>query len=225
MKITWLGQASLMVRSALGTTVLIDPYFSDCVGAIDPEKHRKIPTETWLWDILPDVLVFTHDHIDHYDPETVPHFLNKLEAITVLSPTSCWNKARQFGGKHNYVQFDVLTEWTEKDIRFTAVKAVHSDPYAIGVLIECDGKTIYITGDTLYSRAVFEQIPHRINAVFLPINGVGNNMNAKDAVRFAEACNSEIAVPLHWGMMDDIDPNIFAFEPKLIPEVYREFEI
>ncbi len=225
MKVTWLGQAGLLIHSDAGTTVLVDPYFSDCVGAIDHEQHRKMPVEDWLWDIEPDVLVFTHDHIDHYDPETAPHFLKKKKPITVLSPTSCWNKARQFGGKHNYVQFDVLTEWTEQDLHFTAVKAVHSDPYAIGVLIENAEKTLYITGDSLYSRCIFEQLPDKLDAVFLPINGVGNNMNAADASRFAKNCHAGLAVPLHWGMMDDIDPHVFCFEPKKIPEIYREFEI
>lgn len=225
MKVTWLGQAGLLVRSSGGVKILIDPYFSDCVGKIDPEKHRRIPVEEWLWNIEPDVLVFTHDHIDHYDPETAPYFLEKNIPITVLSPTSCWNKARQFGGKHNYVQFDVLTEWTEKDIHFTAVKAVHSDPYAIGVLIENNEKTIYITGDTLYSRKIFDQLPNSLDAVFLPINGVGNNMNAVDAALFAQKCGAKLAVPLHWGMMDTLNPETFIFEPKHIPVLYREFEI
>ena len=224
MKVTWLGQAGLLLQS-LEKTVLIDPYFSDCVGKIDPAKSRKIPAVDWLWDIQPDVLIFTHDHIDHYDPETAPHFLQRDTAMTVLSPTSCWNKARQFGGKHNYVQFDVLTEWTDGDWRFTAVRAVHSDPYAIGVLIGVEGKTLLITGDTLYSRKIFEQLPEKVDCVFLPVNGVGNNMNMADAARFAERCHAAMAVPLHWGMMDEVDPAAFAYEPKYIPEIYRTFEI
>lgn len=224
MKITWLGQAGLLIR-AEGKTVLIDPYFSDCVGKNDPRKTRKVPAADWLWDLQPDVLLFTHDHIDHYDPETVPHFLNRSGAMTVLAPTGCWNKARQFGGDHNYVLFDALTEWSEDDLRFTAVKAVHSDPYAIGVVIEGDGKCVYVTGDTLYSRTIFAQLPETIDCVFLPVNGVGNNMNMQDAARFAENCGAKIAVPLHWGMMDAIDPTEFPFEAKYILEIYTEFEI
>ena len=224
MKVTWLGQASLLIETK-ENTVLIDPYFSDCVGKIDPTKTRKVPAADWLWEIRPDVLVFTHDHIDHYDPETAPHFLQHEGTMTVLSPTSCWNKARQFGGSHNYVQFDALTEWTEGDCRFTAVKAVHSDPYAIGVLIEAEGKVLYVTGDTLYSRAVFQQLPEKVDCVFLPINGVGNNMNMTDAARFAESCKAEAAVPVHWGMMDTLDPAAFPFAAKRIPEIYKTFEI
>jgi len=72
---------------------------------------------------------------------------------------------------------------------------------------------------------IFESLPDKIDAIFLPINGIGNNMNAMDAARFAETCNADLAVPLHWGMMDDLDPCIFRFEPKYIPEIYQEFEI
>ncbi|MBQ2668427.1 MAG: MBL fold metallo-hydrolase [Clostridia bacterium] len=224
MKITWLGQAGLLVEAA-GKTILIDPYFSDCVGKIDPSKTRKMPAADWLWDIHADVLLFTHDHIDHYDPETAPHFLKQAGPITVLAPENCWNKARQHGGAHNYVLFDAFTEWTEGAVRFEAVPAVHSDPKAIGVLVHCEGKCLYITGDTLYSRKIIEAIPETVHAVFLPINGVGNNMNMLDAARFARDTHAELAVPIHWGMMDTLNPTDFPFEPKYIPEIYQSFEI
>ena len=88
MKVTWLGQAGILIRSK-DKTVLIDPYFSDCVGKIDPNKTRRMPVEDWVFGMHPDVLIFTHDHIDHYDPETAPRYLEMTEPITVLSPTSC----------------------------------------------------------------------------------------------------------------------------------------
>ena len=176
-------------------------------------------------DMTPDVLLFTHDHIDHYDPCTAPRYLEKAGSMLVLAPGTCWQKARQFGGDHNYVLFDRGTEWTEGDVRFTAVTAVHSDDHAIGVVIEAEGKCIYVTGDTLYSRKIFGELPKNIDAVFLPVNGVGNNMNMTDAARFAGDCGAKVAVPIHVGMFDDIDPAQFSYEKKIIPELYKEMEI
>jgi len=224
MRITWLGQAGLFIKTS-EAAVLIDPYFSDCVGKIAPEKKRRVPAPDFLWNIKPDFLIFTHDHIDHYDPETAPHFLSMTHPITVLSPSGVWEKARASGGRHNYVLFNEGTEWSEKGIRFSAVKAVHSDPNAVGVVLEAENKTVYIAGDTLFSKKVIEALPSSIDMAFLPVNGAGNNMNMTDAVRFARLSGAKRAVPVHWGMMDDIDSDAFNFENRYIPEIYKEFEV
>ena len=219
MKITWITQAGLLIETK-DLTVMIDPYLSDSVGAVEG-KHRRIPADEKLFDITPDVMVFTHDHLDHYDPETAMRFLGKKEkGMVVLSPHSCWQKARAFGAPHNYVRFQPGTEWTEKGVTFAAVPAEHSDPWAIGVVIWAEGKCLYVTGDTLYSRRVTKALPEQIDAVFLPVNGVGNNMNMQDAARFAKDIGAKQAVPLHYGLLDDLDPGDFAFENKVILSAY-----
>lgn len=217
MKVTWLGQAGLYVEAA-GLRVLIDPYLSDSVGQVDPAKHRKKPVEDWMLELTPDVLIFTHDHLDHYDPWTAEHYLRQSTQLTVLGPGNCWQKVRANGGGHNYVLFERGTQWTQGKVRFTAVPAVHSDPDAIGILLEAEERCLYVAGDTLYSPLVLEQLPDQIDAVFLPVNGVGNNMNMADAARFAQVCGAKLAVPVHWGLFDDLDPEQLSFEPKIIPQ-------
>ena len=223
MKVTWIGQGGLYLQMG-GQKIIIDPYLTDSVAAIDPAKARRIAVDESVFDIEPDVLLFTHDHLDHYDPETVERFLVQEHGFTVLAPGTCWQKARVHKGNHNYVLFDEGTEWTQGDVRFTAVKAVHSDPYAIGILIEAEGKTVYVTGDTLYSKKILEQLPD-IDLIFLPINGMGNNMNMADAARFVKDSKATLAVPIHVGMMDELDPNDFPCDSKKILEVYKETEI
>ena len=66
---------------------------------------------------------------------------------------------------------------------------------------------------------------HDIYAVFLPVNGVGNNMNMTDAKRFCERVNPKFAVPLHCGMFDNIDMNKFGYENKAVPKIYEEIKI
>lgn len=223
MKVTWIGQAGLLIETC-GLQIMIDPYLSDCVGEISPDKHRRVPVKESLFDQMPDVLLFTHDHLDHYDPQTVPRFLEKPGCITVLAPGTCWHKAREFKGEHNYVLFDRGTEWTEGAVRFTAVPAVHSDANAIGVIIEAEGKCLYVAGDTLYSRKILEELPKEIDVAFLPVNGVGNNMNMEDAARFTAACGAKLAVPIHVGMFDNIDPSGFPVANKVVPKIYEEME-
>lgn len=224
MKITWLGQAGLLFESEK-CTILIDPYLSDSVAKVQPKNYRRVPVDPSFFEKRPDVLIFTHDHLDHFDPETAPKFLERFEGITVLAPTSAWNKARAVGGNHNFVEFNRHTEWTEYGIRFTAVKAAHSDPYAIGVLIEDGTKTYYVTGDTLYNTEIFADLPEHIDVVFLPVNGVGNNMNETDAGRFVKRIGAVKAVPIHVGMFDEKSPADCNIENKVVPEIYKEIKL
>lgn len=221
MKITWLGQAGLLFEKD-GTKVMIDPYLSDSVEKINPKNHRRMPVKEELFGTKPDIMLFTHSHLDHYDPETVHKFVTKMTSVTILAPASVWNDIRKIGGDNNFVLFNRHTVWTEHGFKFTAVKAEHSDPTAIGIIVDAGDKKYYITGDTLYNEEIFADIPDDIYAAFVPVNGVGNNMNMTDAKYFCERIKPKFAVPLHFGMFDDIDINKFEYKNKIIPEIYKE---
>ena len=221
MKVTFLGQAGLLFDLD-GLRIMVDPYFSNSVGKLRPEKNRRQKADMSFLDERPDVLILTHDHLDHADPETLEILLKKHRGICVLAGRNAWETARQYGGDHNYVCFTPGCLWTEGDISFEAVFAAHSDPEAIGVLIRCGKKTYYVTGDTLRSRRVAEGLGCRPDVVFLPVNGVGNNMNMADAAAFAKEIGAGQAVPVHFGMFDDLDPREFTFENRVIPEIWKE---
>ncbi len=224
MNVTWLGQAGLYFETA-ELRILIDPYFSDSVAERNASKHRRMPLDDCFFTLPVDVLLFTHDHIDHYDPQTVDRLLRREEPVSVLAPESCFSLAAAHGGAHTYVPFDRGTQYQQGNVLFTAVHATHSDPAAIGVVIDADGKRVYVTGDTLYDAENLNDLPDGIDAVFLPINGTGNNMNAAEAARFAAECGAKTAVPIHGGMFDGIDPQSFPFERKIIPQFCKKITI
>ena len=224
MKITRLGQAGLLFKTAQAA-VLVDPYFSDSAFALSG-VHRKKEVPEGAWEIKPDLLLLTHDHVDHYDPETVPAFVNENTRVTVLSPDSVWRRVRELGGSNNYVRMEPGVTWTEKGVTVTALTARHSDPFAVGFALEADGLRILITGDTLLDLnwkipAGFEQP----DLLFLPINGRGNNMNAADAAKLARALHAKHAVPVHYGMLDDCSPDAFDYEGKAVLEDGVEYEL
>lgn len=223
MKITWLGQAGLLFDNGK-VKIMVDPYLSNSVEKVEPLNYRRVPVKEEFLSVTPDVMIFTHDHLDHYDPETAPIFLERKEKrMTVLSPSSVWQKARAFKS-HNNVLFNRGTSWTEYGFRFTAVKAAHSDPFAIGVIIEDleEKKIYYVTGDTLYNSEIFKDLPDHIDVLFLPVNGVGNNMNITDAARFAKKTGAKHVVPIHFGMFDELDPSTFECDKKIIPTIWEE---
>lgn len=224
MKVTFLGQAGLLFERN-GFIIMVDPYLSDSVEKINPKNYRRAYIDKRCFDIKPDVMIFTHNHLDHFDPETVKMYITPESNITVLCPKSVWDEVRKIGGNNNYVMFNRHTTWTENGIKFTAVKAEHSDEYAIGVIIDDGERKYYITGDTLYNNKIFEDIPDGIYALFLPINGVGNNMNMDDALNFTKQINAKWNVPVHIGMFDELTSDDFECENKVIAEIYKEIKL
>ena len=230
MKITWLGQAGLLFERR-GVTVMIDPYMSNYVEKVQPANYRRTPINETFFNIDPDIMIFTHDHIDHYDPETAPVFFKKSKKqMSVLGPTSVRAKAMGDLCGQNYILFDKYTSVTLEGFRFTATRAAHSDPYAIGVVIEdlVESRVYYVTGDTLYNSRIFDSLPdvgRNIDVLFLPVNGVGNNMNMTDAARFAKQMRAMTVVPYHFGMFDELDPKDFECRNKVIPTAWEEIEV
>lgn len=182
MKIIWLGQAGLFFETE-GIRILVDPYLSDSVARENPGCRRRVAVKEEFFSVTPDLLILTHDHPDHYDPET---------------------------------------EWTHRSVLCEAVPAAHSDPDTIGVILRCEGKVFYITGDTLYSRKVLSSLQPDIDVVFLPVNGAGNNMNCQDGSRFARETGASTVVPIHFGLLDDLTADQFHCPGKVIPTIYEE---
>ena len=204
MEITWLGQAGFLFESQ-DLKIIIDPYLSDSCHKVNPRSCRRYPIDESFLQINPDVIILTHSHLDHTDPETLDFYLKGKKDVTILASKNAWDKVRTYGPEHNYVMFNNGTEFTISGITFKAVYAEHSDEYSIGVVFSAEGKNYYITGDTLYNKKVFECLPKDIDVVFLPINGRGNNMNIADAIRFADKVGAKKVVPSHFGLFDEID--------------------
>ena len=139
MKITWLGQAGLLFETE-DKKIIVDPYLSDSVKEIEPQNYRRVPVDERFLQIKPDIIVLTHNHLDHTDPETLRHYLGEDTGVLVLASGNAWNNIRKMGGNNNYVQFNRGVVWTDGSIRFTAVKANHSDECAIGVVMYAEGK-------------------------------------------------------------------------------------
>lgn len=224
MRITYLGQAGFLFEKD-EFRIMIDPYLSNSVERLNPKNYRRVVVDDSFFKIKPDVLIFTHNHLDHYDPETAKRYIDEDSGITVLAPKSVWDNVRQFGGNNNYVLLNRHTTWTENGMKITAVKAEHSDPTAIGIIIDDGERKYYVTGDTLYNEEIFDDIPEDIYALFLPVNGVGNNMNMIDAAHFAKRVNAEKVVPIHIGMFDELSADDFEYENKITAEIYKEIKL
>lgn len=224
MILKWIGQAGFIVKTK-DLTIIIDPYLSDSCHKVNPLSYRRYPADESLLSGKYDVIAFTHDHLDHTDPESYEPIFENNQNITVLASKNAWDKARTWGVGPNYVMFNNGTTWTENGVVFKAVKAEHSDLLAIGIIIESEGKTVYFTGDTLYNEAIFATLPEYIDYCIMPVNGKGNNMNMTDAARFADKIGAKHIVPVHVGLFDDMKPDDFQHPNKIVFELNKEYEI
>ena len=99
MKITWLGQAGLLFEIE-GKTIVIDPYLSDSVAKVNPKNYRRFPVDETYLNIKPDMLICTHNHLDHLDKETLDHYFTPDAKMMVFAPNGGWQDLRTFGGDH-----------------------------------------------------------------------------------------------------------------------------
>lgn len=223
----WLSGTGFVFKTSKGTQVYVDPYFSNCVSQIFGVE-RAVPPPISARDARPDLLIATHWHEDHLDPEGVP-IVAKNSPAQFLGPPSC--RSRLLGWLVPGDRVTALSEGqthTFRDVQITAVPARHLPgipgwevPDAIGLLIEVEGLRIYHTGDTEYDlrlRALAYDPKHPIDVMMTVINGTGGNMNAHEAALLAWHLRPRIVIPMHhilWkdfagGEQATLDPNLFA---------------
>ena len=223
----WLSGTGFVLKTPAGTQVYIDPYFSNCVSQIFGVQ-RAVPPPVPVEDARPDLVIATHWHEDHLDPEGLP-ILAQLTPTEFLCPPSC--RSRLMGWLVPGNRVTAISEGqthTFRDVTITAVAARHlagipgwEVPDAIGLLIETGGLRIYHTGDTEYDlrlRALAYDRKRRIDVMMTVINGAGGNMNAHEAALLAWQLRPRVVIPMHhilWkdfsgGEQATLDPLLFA---------------
>ena len=228
MKVTWLTQSGLLFEND-NLKIMVDPYLSDSVGEVNPKKKRRIPADEKYLGITPDVLLITHSHPDHLDPVTLARVLDTEKTVTVLASATAYAKLVELAPSHNVVLLAPHSVYSVGGVTFYSVKAEHSERDAVGFILDDAEKTYYVSGDTLYNFDVIDDVldlvEDGVDVAFLPINGRGNNMNAKDAADFAYEIGAKRAVPIHYGLVDSVDPYDFDFDDALILSPFEEAEI
>jgi L-ascorbate metabolism protein UlaG (beta-lactamase superfamily) len=220
----WLGQSGVLVRGA-SSTVAIDPYLT---------RADRLP---WAYEApfppsaldFVDVLLATHDHLDHLDPDGFPLILEASPRATGIVPAPVLDRARALAGPHagRVVGARVDEPIAVGNVRVETIPAVHADvaedgydfhltpegehPF-VGYIVEVDGVRIGHTGDTLVYEGLAERLRDaELDLLIVPINGVGwfrekrglaGNMNAFDAAELADLAGARLTMPAHWDLFE-----------------------
>ena len=179
-EITWLKHDAFLLKGD-GIVVAIDPY-----------ELRSVPEKA-------DLVLVTHDHFDHCDPNSV-RLVAKPDAV-VVAPQ---NAASKLGKNVRVVKAgDVLTE---KGVTIKVVPAYNVRPErqrfhpknygGVGYLITLAGKTVYHPGDT-------DLIPEmdnlgQVDIALLPVSGT-YVMDAQEAAEAVKRIKPTHVIPMHYG--------------------------
>src|SRR5579859_2358860 len=169
-RITWLGHATVLVQTAAGTNILIDPFIA---------QNPKYPKSFSLPSKI-DFILLTHGHGDHIS-DAVP--VAKKHGSTVVA---VYELAAYVGAKgvENTIGMNLGGTVELNDVAATMVEAkhsaaaqdesgVHEAGIATGfVLTIAEGPVLYHSGDT----AVFGDMNlirelYRPSVVMIPIGG------------------------------------------------------
>ena len=214
--LTFAGQAGFLLQTASGYRVGIDLYLSDCCNRYFGFK-RLMPYLFKPEELDLDLLIATHAHYDHFDPDSVPLILAN-DKTQVLLALDCAEEVQRLGIDEKRATYLKENEILENDS--ITVKAMPCDhgkdtPFAIGLLIEADGKRIYITGDTCFREDYFSN-PQLKNCdvMIMPINGAFGNLNETQGAKAAGIVSPKICIPCHyWNFAEHGgDPQLFRCE-------------
>ena len=196
LKITWLGQGGYMLDDG-DLRLCIDPYLSDSVFKASG-KVRLIDPPIKPNELECEVMVCTHNHLDHVDPDTISVMKSRDTAL-FLAPCDCEEKMRSLG-VINYEAFDDGCRKSVGNFALEAVFADHTSKSAIGVVVRHGGLTLLFTGDTFYNERLREYKKFNVDLLFICINGKLGNMNVDEAVRLTAEIGAKVGVPTHYGM-------------------------
>src|SRR5215213_7321457 len=91
----WLGGNGFVFKTPAGTQIYVDPYFTNCVAQIFGIE-RAFPPPITAEEARPDLLIATHWHEDHLDPEGLP-IVARASQAQFLAPPSCVSRLLGWG--------------------------------------------------------------------------------------------------------------------------------
>jgi L-ascorbate metabolism protein UlaG (beta-lactamase superfamily) len=219
----WLGQSGFLVLWH-NTFVLLDPYLSDSLTkkyAGTDKPHVRVTERLIAPERLDFVNIITssHNHTDHLDGETITPLLEVNPNLTILVSEA----NRPFAAQRLQVPPERLTgiridqPLQIGDHTFWAIPSSHEtvevdslgNPQYMGLVMQCGGRTLYHSGDTIRYEGMAERLRDwQIDLALLPINGrdpqrgVAGNLSGAEAARLARDSRTRLVIPCHYEMFE-----------------------
>jgi len=221
MEITWLTQASFAF-DCKGKRVVVDPYLSN-IATANHGMTRIAEFPLSMDELKPDFIFCTHDHVDHLDPEGLPQIAEAYPDCVFIGPQSVVAHYRKLGIEPSRIQELIAGESRSLGpFTLTATQAVHSDYYAVGLIVQTLENCVYLSGDTLSFKTLGEHVKQlaqtELDIVLICINGRLGNMTLDEAVNMVGELQPRLAIPMHYGLFAEntVDPQPFVEKCKAL---------
>jgi L-ascorbate 6-phosphate lactonase len=199
----WLYQAGIVVKTPGGVIALVDAYLSDAV-ARSYGIERMAPALLDPAEVDADVILASHSHEDHLDPDSIRPFFSHTKTRFVGPPLAV-AKVRAAGveagrttpvGRGDEVG---LGDLTISAVAANHVFAPEPVPDAVGYVLRSGPVSVYHSGDTLFDEQI-EADTRGVTLSLVPINGTAGNMNVSEAADLARRQGPTVAAPFHYGL-------------------------
>jgi L-ascorbate 6-phosphate lactonase len=236
--IWWLGQAGFALHGG-SSTVLIDPFLSPWPGRLVPPPLDPRQAEGV------DLILVTHEHIDHLDRAALPLLMSASPQALVVVPEPLLPEVRELGVPPERAlgaRIDVPV--TADGVTVMPVPAMHgssmADAYTFGMeqsgglyrflgyVVDIHGVRVYHAGDTILYPAIAKRPRDlRVDVALLPINGrsaereaqdIVGNLDSAEAAALAARIEADVLIPMHFDMFAS-NP---GFPGELVDVVRRE---
>jgi L-ascorbate 6-phosphate lactonase len=200
-RLWWLGQAGFAFKTSSGGIVYVDPYLSDAAERMHGFKRLSLPPIE-AEGVQADLVVLTHEHTDHLDPDALPIIARNNPSCRFAAPSGCADGLTQAGVlPERRIVLESHRAYDLGGVTVHTAPADHGDysPSALSLVLDFDGPRLMLTGDTsLRPRLIQPLIDLKPDVVFPCINGVFGNMNHIDAARLVQETMPRFAIPCHY---------------------------
>lgn len=221
----WLGQAGFVLACGRHR-VVIDPYLSDHLAKKYAGKelaHRRMAPAPIAPGELTEVslILCTHRHSDHMDPETLPALAAANPGARVVVPLAERARALALGvPERQLLPLDAGERFDAGGVMVEAIPSAHEELTTdaegrcvfLGYAVRLGGLTIYHSGDCVPYQGLVERVRSLdVDVALLPVNGrdayrasrgVPGNFELREAMDLCAAAGVRVLVGHHYGMFE-----------------------
>ncbi|HEU05117.1 MAG TPA: MBL fold metallo-hydrolase [Nitrosopumilus sp.] len=172
-----------------------------------------------------DAIFITHDHGDHFDPDTTIAIQNKTGSFVIADPTSMSILSGQIP-EDKLIQIESNEQMTISEITVDAFAAEHPTKTPLVYVIEFDGFRIFHGSDSGFVEDL-KNIESRVHVALVPTGDPSPTASPQVALEMTKATNPYVVIPMHGNpqQMEEFSNLVIGSDLETIVTIPSQLEI